>query len=66
MGGGAVTFVSTMACIGSLYLFLMFSKKPCAIPLIPSIFGRVHKMGGIENEAYFYLEALGVQKICVR
>ena len=61
-----MTFVLTIACIGILYFFLMFSKKPCAIPLIPSIFGGVHKMGGIENEAYFYLEALGVQRICVR
>ena len=45
MGGGAVTFVLAIACIGSLYFFLMFSKKPRAIPLIPSIFGGVHKMG---------------------
>ena len=46
--------------------FSLFSIKPRAIPLIPSIFGSVRKMVGIENEVYFYLEALGVQRICVR
>ena len=48
------------------FTFSWFSMKPREIPLIPSIFGSVHKMVGIENEVYFYLEALGVQRICVR
>ena len=48
------------------FTFSLFSIEPREIPLIPLIFGSVHKMVGIENEVYFYLEALGVQRICVR
>ena len=48
------------------FTFSLFSMKPHEIPLIPLIFGSVRKMVGIENGVYFYLEALGVQRICVR